>query len=573
MPPTAPADRRARLVVLAVSALAALVILGPALRPGYLLTYDMVFVPHQPITAELFGLGTQTPRAVPSQLAVAILSALLAADWLQKLVLLGALVLGGSGAGLLAPLGLAGRVATTLAYLWSPYVGQRLGIGQWPMLVCFAALPWMVRACLDIRAARPGSWRRLFLWTALCCLAGAPGWVVAVLTVPAGVLARPFSDRRRTVVEVARVVGTFGVLALPWAVPVLTRPAGLPADKAAAALFAARADTALGTAGSLLLGGGGWNADTDPAGRGGVGYAVGALLLLAVAAYGVSRAPAVRLAALWLGGALALALAACSAIGPLRDALAGLPGGGLLRDAPRYLISWLLALSVAFGAGVDRLRGHPRIGPVAVLLVLLPVAVLPSLGWGIGARLHPVRFPADFARVRTILAHQHGAILVAPLSTYRAYAWNGERTALNPLPRMFAQRVVFSSDLTVRAGRRAVTVAGDDPLATEIQQRLRAGPPAAVLGAVGVRFVIVDATRPAFDTTGLTVRYRGPDLRLYEVPGACRADPAAGQLPPPGPVVAGDAIVGISVLGVAAWSLLCLLQSPLTVFRPGRRGK
>jgi hypothetical protein len=554
-------DHRGGWFPVVVSVATALLFVGPALRPGYILTYDMVFVPRQPITAELFGLGTSTPRAVPSQLAVALASHVMAADWLQKVVLVGCLALGGIGAARLAPVGRVGRIAASLAYMWSPYVGQRLILGQWPMLLVFAALPWMVRACAGVRAGTYGAWPRLLLWTALCCLAGAAGWVVAVLTVPVGVFLRTWPDRRALARDVGLTVGGLVAFALPWAVPGLLRPVALGTDRAAAAVFSARADTALGTVGSLLVGGGGWNAHANPAGRGGVLYAAGAALVLALAAVGVARVGFASMPGLWVSALLTLGLAIGSTVSWFRDTLAGLPAGGLLRDAPRYLLPWVLAVAVGFGAGVDRMRGEARLRELAVVAALLPVALLPSLAWGVGARLHAVRYPAEMVEVRRIVSTEPGAVLVAPLTAYRAFPWNGFRTSLDPYPRLFAQRVVYASDLAVGVGERIVVVRGDDPMAERIQQQLRRGTTADVLAREGVHTVVVTAAQPPFDVTGLRLRYRGPDVAVLSVPGASGRDPAASLTPPVLPVVIGDTVAVATLGAVAYWSVICLVRS------------
>ena len=75
-----------------------LLALGPGLRRGFLLSYDMVFVPREPFTSAMFGLVGGAPRAVPSDFAVAVASRLLPADIVQKLVLLLIFVLACSGA-------------------------------------------------------------------------------------------------------------------------------------------------------------------------------------------------------------------------------------------------------------------------------------------------------------------------------------------------------------------------------------------------------------------------------------------------------------------------------------------
>ena len=64
---------------------------------------------------------------------------------LQKLILVGVLVAGGIGAARLTERRsmVAGLVALTL-YQWNPFVAERLLIGHWPVLVGYAALPWVV---------------------------------------------------------------------------------------------------------------------------------------------------------------------------------------------------------------------------------------------------------------------------------------------------------------------------------------------------------------------------------------------------------------------------------------------
>ena len=49
----------------------ATLMLGPALAPGYVLSYDMVWVPDLALRPDFWGLGSGLPRAVPSDAASA----------------------------------------------------------------------------------------------------------------------------------------------------------------------------------------------------------------------------------------------------------------------------------------------------------------------------------------------------------------------------------------------------------------------------------------------------------------------------------------------------------------------
>ena len=82
----------------AVAVCLAILILGPALFPGLVIAYDMVWVSEPRWTPFVLGVGTPAPRAVPGDAVVVLVSTILTAGLGQKAVLLGVLVLAGSGA-------------------------------------------------------------------------------------------------------------------------------------------------------------------------------------------------------------------------------------------------------------------------------------------------------------------------------------------------------------------------------------------------------------------------------------------------------------------------------------------
>src|ERR1700710_858587 len=105
----------------------------PLLKPGFVLRYDMVFVPDLAFRSDFLGLGSGLPRAVPSDALVSLLDELVPGQVREKVLLLGALVLAGSGARRLVPSdNLTAQLAATSLYVWNPYVAERLGIGHWP---------------------------------------------------------------------------------------------------------------------------------------------------------------------------------------------------------------------------------------------------------------------------------------------------------------------------------------------------------------------------------------------------------------------------------------------------------
>src|ERR1700691_5862981 len=151
---------------------------------------------------------------------------------------------------------LLARLAAGVFYAWNPFVGERLIIGQWALLLGYAGLPWVLRAV--IRPDEP-PWR----WTGRLGLALLPAVIggfaamaiTALVVVPAVLLSR-FDRARRTAIALAALA----VGSLPWLIPSLQH--AVYADPASVAAFAARADTPFGTIGSLVMLGGGWNAQT-----------------------------------------------------------------------------------------------------------------------------------------------------------------------------------------------------------------------------------------------------------------------------------------------------------------------
>src|SRR3954464_11163232 len=125
-----------------------LLVLGPALGPGFLLVRDMVWVPDLALTGDALGLGSGLPRAVPSDAVVAVLDEVVPGMLLQKLVLVLTLTAGGVGAARLLgrESGLVVRLVAVSVYSWNALVAERLLLGAWPVLVGYAVLPWLLVA-------------------------------------------------------------------------------------------------------------------------------------------------------------------------------------------------------------------------------------------------------------------------------------------------------------------------------------------------------------------------------------------------------------------------------------------
>jgi hypothetical protein len=525
------------------------------------LAYDMVFVPRMPLGRDLLGLGTSVARAVPSDLLVALASRAVPAELVQKLVLVAVFVFGGWGAARLAPVATAaGAAAAAGLFVWNAHVYERLLMGHWALLVSYAALPWVVAAALDYRAGRARA-HRLVAALAVAACGSPPGAVIAAATALAVLAGRPWR-RAGAVLAAALAVN------LPWLLPSVLRPGGMPVRPAGAAAFASRPDGPLGTLGSLLGLGGIWNALVVPPGHGGWAWWPGFAAVLAVAVIGwrvvVARWDRRAALGLLVAAAVGLALAGVYALPGLRGAVdfvvAHVPGGGMVRDAQKFVAPLALVEAIGFGAGVERVLA--KLAPsrwramAAAALVAAPLLLEPGLAWGAAGRLGTAAYPPDWRQARQLMAAdpQAGAVLVLPWHLYFGFPWNGGRVVLDPAQRYFTRRAVGNDDLELER----VTVPGEDPYGGRLGPLVRGPAPLApALPGQGIRYVLVlkvaEWARFTPRLTGARPLLDGADLALYEVPGPAAAVRFAA--PPAAPVVAGDLLA----LAVAAWAVLGVL--------------
>jgi hypothetical protein len=513
-----------------------LLALGPGLRRGFLLSYDMVFVPREPFAAALPASGP--PRVVPSDLVFAAASRVLPADITQKLVLLLIFVLGCAGAAaLLDREPLMARLAAGVCYVWNPYLAERLIIGQWALLLGYAGLPLAVRAAAKPDLASPRGALRLACALLPAVIGGFTAMAVTALAVV------PVALLRRNAGHAAVALAALAVGSLPWIIPSLLRP--VYADPAGVAAFAARADTPFGTVGSLLMLGGTWNAQTVPKAYGGAWSALWlAVVIAAIAGYaalGRRRWPGLPIAAV-----AGLAIASIGVTAPGRDLLVNAtrlwPGFAVLRDGQQFIAPLALVEALGLGLavnwamnpgsfGTDRKTARHRrtlsadlpgtaLGAIALLA---PVLLLPGLAAGAAGRLRPAEYPASWlAAARAIDASPaQGDVLLLPWAADRAPSWNHGEVMLDPWPRLLSRPVIWNDG--TRVGD--VRLAPEDPRARALDGVISsAAPLTAALRAAGVRFVIIDtdpgdSENPVTRLPGARALITQPRLQIYVVPG------------------------------------------------------
>ena len=542
----------------------AVLMLGPALGAGFVLSYDMVWVPDLALTRDVLGLGSGLPRAVPSDAVIAVLDEVVPGLVLQKLVLVGALVLAGAGAAaLVRDRSLAARLAVVSLTVWSAYVAERLWMGHWPMLLAYAAVPWLVLAGRRRAAGEPGRVERSPVWLLPVLLVGSLSASAGIVSA-AVVLATGLRRGRSPV----RLLAMVAAVNAPWVVTGLTH-----ATEAASAtgfeVFALRGDALPAPLGALTLGGI-WNTSVVPASRESWLAWIALALLVALVGAGLRRwwisdRQRTAILALWIAGPV-IAVAGWAAPEALDAVAQDIPGLALLRDSSRLLPLCLPLLVMSVAAGVDalleRLRGTAPRWAAAVVLALAPVAVLPDAAWGLAGGIGTADYPKSWQQAGTALAEETAAgdVLVLPWSAYRAPAWNDHRPVLDPLPRMLPRASVANGDLVI--GRTKIE--GEDPRAAAAAEALAAPDPearAAELSRLGIAYVITDRTAgDAPQLAGEMVQDSG-GLLLQRLPG--EASPTARHTTGPAAltaVIVAWVAYGLAWLGATTSTVLLLIS-------------
>ena len=509
-------EPRVRRSDLLVAAILTLGILGPAvLRPGYILRGDMVFVPDQPWKPAWLGLDGSVPRSVPMDAIVWLFGQVLPGDVVQKLFLAASLLILALGvAHVLRHLGVVARVAAMTFACWNPWVYERLAIGQWACVLGLAALPWLVSAVVRRRSAAVAVWL-------LVAGVAAPSMGLIAVVVAVAVAATQHWTWRSWLA----LLGLSLAANAPWIMPALLR-GGLEAPAGQFAGFGATAESGAGTLASVLSLGGIWKTSVVPAERTSAALVVVAVgvSLAALAALARRRGHVPGATGLLVAALASLILAAAPLNTLLADIARGVPAIGILRDSTRYLAPAVLAVALGFGLLVEE---AVRRAKLAAALAALPVALLPSMAWGLHAFLEPSQYPSSWSAARTAM-ESHGvapSVVLPWRGSYRGFAWTDGHAVLDPAPRFFPGDVLVD-DRTFLSNR---VIASEDPYLQRVAGALAFADPSSALRSLGIRWVIVekgllvDGARPQG-----TVTFDSPDLTLLDL-----GSPGPNQRPTP----------------------------------------
>lgn len=544
-------------------------ITGPALTPGFALSYDLVFTPRQDLLPASLGLGGGLPRAVPQDAVVALLETFIPGELLEKLILVGILVLAGTGMLRLLRTTSAGLVAATVA-IANPFVAQRLVIGHWGLLLAYALVPWALAVAVRLRGTGD-AWDgvRLLLIVAVGSLTPSGSLLITVVAIPPVLLpGSRIAPARRALIAAAAVA-----IWLPWLLPALLHPAAGVLDSDSIGVFAMHPDLRPEVPGggvlSAVTGGGIWNADVVLPSRGSVLAWVFAVFVLGLAAWGARwlwRSLGRAVTGWWVLVAVAgllAAVASASFAGPWEALIDTMPGGGLARDAHKLIGPWMLLVAAAAGEGGTRLAGLARDRGTRMTIigaiVLVPIACQPDMLGGVGGRLQAVTYPQDWAEVRQALLDdpRPGDVASFPWTSFRQFDWNDGRTVLDPAPRWLPRTTVVADNLLVSTPTGIVDIAGEDPRAERIRAALVEGTSIdRLLPELGIGWALVARGTPTGapdgigipDLSGWDLVVDGPDLALYAAP----MEPAPRGRPEHLVLVAAvDVLIGLALLAGA----------------------
>jgi hypothetical protein len=442
------------------------------------------------------------------------------------------------------------------------------------LLLAYAALPWVFDAARRVRRGESDALPVLVLWLALAALSAAGGVMAALLAV-VSVWGRGAEAVRRSLLVLAAAL----VVNAPWLVAGLLHGGDAVTDPASVEAFAANGEGPLPLPLAALGLGGIWNVEVVPVTREGWAAVAALLLTVAVCLAGwrawTALLPGRDRLTLAVAGAVGLGIALAGALVPgvVEWFVATVPGGGLFRDGARFLALLAPLEASLFGVGAGVLAGamRERLGNIALATgaVLLPLALMPDLAWGLAGSLRPVDYPAEYADARAALKQvadgETGDVLVLPFTSYRVPPWNHGRRTLDPLGRYLTPDYVASDDLYV-SGRR---LAGEDERVRRVASILDGGgaDPSEALRAEGIAWVAVDLQaqaalgRPAAtQPKGSTVVHEGPQVLVWDLGGEV-ASREVGRL--------GTVLLATAWVTSSGLVLVCLVR----VFRPWLQGR
>lgn len=450
-----------------------LVILLPLLLPGYILSIDMVFTPHD-------AWPNEVTNTYPLQVLLWLFYHILPGDIIEKIILFIILLFSGVGMHKLlrqiktkAILDDIWRTAAYLGgifYMINPFTYSRFMAGQWMMLLGYAFLPFFVRALIRLIALP--SWRTALLtslWVLVISFVSIHhlGIMALLGLVIGGVAVARYWQHKK---QLGRVLGFAGisaglviVLSSFWLIPALFGHSSISQavadfNQTDQAAFATNSRGSLGAIGDVVRLQGFWMEGRDlyrlpqdlvPA------WGVLFLLIWALVIIGAIKAwrqhrtfVVIGLVSIFLG----VVFATTPLVSWLSQVMPPLAG---YREPHKFvnLVALGYALLMTFGVGYvgqwmsDRFRERGA-QIVVTACALLPFVVTPVMMWGFAGQLTPRSYPNEWYEMNKTLVttvKPSEKVLFVPWHQYSEFSFSG-RLIASPAEKFFEVPIIASDD-------------------------------------------------------------------------------------------------------------------------------
>jgi hypothetical protein len=524
-----------------------LAVLAPLVRPGYILTLDMVFTPN-------LHMPTSSSNDYLFRVLLYGLHLLLPSDLIEKALLFAILLLAGTGMYRLVDYlkrtdadtyHIVGSYVAGMFYMINPFTYDRFMAGQYEVLLGYALLPWFVQRLLSFLASP--DWHRILwltLWSVVISIVSIHDiGLMAILAISGlGAMAWRRRGDREWYSKVWRFglfgAGLFIVASSYWLVP-LTLDKGSVATQISSistndqSAFATVGGSVLGRVGNIVRLQGFWAEARSmyklPQARlhawGLIGLLVWSLVITGSIRLwrGKQRAVVAMLGIAALVGGV-MATGACN--GWLAKHIPLLAG---YREPEKFVALLALAYAVFAAYGIAATLAYCRthggkffsVG-VAIAIALLPIAWTPTMLYGFAGQLHAVHYPDDWSVVDARLKSDpdNFQTLFLPWHLYMHFNFEG-RIIASPAAAYFDKPVIVSDNPEFHGAALAKTTAVKQALDNILPQAEYQHNFGAQLAVYHIKYVIVDHDDGYQDEAYLAHRSdmqlvaKGPTLALY----------------------------------------------------------
>jgi hypothetical protein len=462
---------RGNVVMTAIYTLVSLGVVLPMLRPGFILTLDMVFTPH-------IAMPQSVNNGYLFYAALHVLNTLLPSEILQKILLFSIFLLAGTGmhrlVRTLAQSTETGKAKTFgyyiagIFYAINPFTYDRLMAGQYGVLLGYALLPYFTQALLLLlRAPTVRRGIAVALWASLLCIVSihSLGYMVVLgligLTLS---LIRKRSDKtyaRSLLKPMVVTLVVFIIASSYWLGPLMLGK-GSTAHQIAqfssqdTIAFATVGQNAIEKVGNVIRLQGFWQEErylyelpqNIVRGWGLIGLLVWITVIAGfVHAY---RRRQRYIVALFGSGIAAGIILACGALQPFAVHASFLSG---FREPQKFAALIALGYSIGIGFGVPAIiravqhKARPLGHVTGLLLLCMPFAFTPLLLWGAKGQLTPRHYPDEWYTVNQLLSKDTGHFqsVFLPWHLYMYYDFAG-RIIASPAPGFFDKPMLVSDN-------------------------------------------------------------------------------------------------------------------------------